>query len=94
MVDQKIAGQGGHPGLEAPLLGVEGGEIAVDLDEDLLGEIFGVAGGVGEAVADGVDAAVLPGNELLPSLRLARHALADQFQGGFLLCYLLWTALQ
>ncbi len=94
VIDQEIAGQRGDPGLEAALLGVEGGEVAVDLEEDVLGEVLGVGGGVGEAVADGVDAAVLTGDELAPGLRVARDALVDEAKGGLLLCDLLWTALQ
>ena len=94
MVDQQVARQRRNPCLEAALLGIEAVQIAVDLEEDVLGQVLGVAGRVGEAVADGVDTAVLAGNKLMPGVLLARNALADEFKCGFLLCDLLWTALQ
>ena len=59
VVYEEVAGEGGDPGLEAAFLGVEAGEVLVELEEDVLGEVFGVGAGAGEAVADGVDAAVL-----------------------------------
>jgi hypothetical protein len=66
VVDEEVAGEGGDPGLEAALLGVEAGEVLIELEEDVLGEVFGVGSGAGETVADGVDTPVLGQNELLP----------------------------
>ena len=77
-----------------PFWSVEAGEILVELEEDVLGEVFGVGAGAGEAVADGVDAAVLGDDELLPGLRVAGHALADQFGECFICGFLFWGALQ
>ena len=94
VVHEEVAGQGGDPGLEAAFLGVEAGEILVELEEDVLGEVFGVGGGAGETVADGVDAAVLGDDKLLPGLRIARHALAYQLGECFLCGFLFWGALQ
>ena len=42
MVDQQVAGDGGDPGDERSLGAVVGWERAVNLDEDFLGEVFGV----------------------------------------------------
>ena len=94
VIDEKIAGEGGDPGLEAALLGVETGEIFVELEEDVLGEVFGVGAGAGEAVADGVDAPMLGDDKLLPGLRVPGHALANQLGDGFLRGFLFWRSLQ
>ena len=94
MVDEEVAGEGGDPGLEAALEGVEAGEVLVELEEDVLGEIFGVGGRSGETVADGVDAAMLGDDELLPGLRVAGDALANQLADGFLLGFLFRRSLQ
>jgi hypothetical protein len=94
VVYQEVAGEGGDPGLEAALLGVETGEILVELEEDFLSEVFGVVTGSGEAVADGVDAAVLGDDELLPGLRIARHALANQLGKRFVCSILFWGSIQ
>ncbi len=42
VVDEEVAGESGDPGLEAALLGVEAGEVLVELEEDVLSEVFGV----------------------------------------------------
>ena len=94
VVDQEIAGEGGDPGLEAALLGVEAGQVLVELEKDLLGEVFCVAAGAGEAVADGVDTAMLGGDQLLPCLGVASHALAHQLGYCFLRCFLFRGTLQ
>ncbi len=94
VVDEEVAGQGGDPGLEAALLGVEAGEVFVELEEDVLGEVFGVGAGAGEAVADGVDAPVLGDDKLLPGLRVSCHALAYQLGECFVCCFLFWGTLQ
>ena len=57
---------------------VEAGQIAVKLEEDVLGQVLGVRGRAGEPVADGVNAPVLRDDKLLPGLLVARHALAHQ----------------
>ena len=59
VIDQQVAGQGGDPGMEAALGGVEAAQVGVELDEDVLGQIFRVMGGSGEAVAQRVDPALL-----------------------------------
>src|ERR1700722_5586234 len=94
VVDEEVSGQGGDPGLEAALLGVEAGEIFVELEEDVLGEVFCVGGGAGKTVADSVNTPVLGDDELLPGLRVTSHALAYQLGDGFLCCFLFWGALQ
>ena len=94
VVDEEVAGEGGDPGLEAALLGVEAGEVLVELEEDVLGEVLGVGAGAGETVADGVDAAVLGDDKLLPGLRVTRHALANQFGECLVCCFLFWGTLQ
>ena len=94
VVHEEVAGEGCDPGLEAALLGIEAGEILVELEEDLLGEVLGIRAGAGEAVADGVDPPVLGDDELLPGLRVAGHALANQFGEGFLRGFLFWRTLQ
>jgi len=43
VIDQQVAGERGNPGLKAALLGVEAGEILVELEEDFLGEVLRVA---------------------------------------------------
>ena len=77
VIDQQIAGEGGQPGLEAALLEVEAGEVLVELEEDLLGQVFGIAVRAGEPVADGIDSAVLGDNQLLPGLGVAGEAFPD-----------------
>jgi hypothetical protein len=94
VVDQEVAGECGDPGLEAALLGVEAAEVLVELEEDFLGEVFGVVAGAGETIADGVDAAMLRDDQLLPGLRIPRHALADQLDECFVRSFLIWGALQ
>ena len=98
VIDEEIACERGDPGLEAALLEIEAREILVELEEDVLGEVFGVGGGAGEAVADGVDAPVLGDDKLLPGVGVAGEALANEFGHSFLrgfLCgCLLWRALQ
>ena len=78
VIHQEITGEGRDPCLEAALLGVEAGQILVELEEDLLGEVLGIGAGSGETVADGVDAAMLGDDQLLPGLGVACHALAYQ----------------
>ncbi len=76
------------------LLRVEAGEVLVELEEDVLGEIFRVGAGAGETIADGVDAPVLGQDELLPCLRIAGHALAYQLGECFICSFLFWGTLQ
>jgi hypothetical protein len=94
VIHQEVAGEGGDPGLEAALLGIEAGQVLIKLEEDLLSEVFGIIAGAGETVADGVDAAVLRDNELLPGLRIPRHTLANQLDECFVCSFLIWGALQ
>jgi hypothetical protein len=94
VVHQEIAGEGGDPGLEAALLRVEAAEVLVELEEDFLCKVFCIIAGASEAVADGVNAAVLGDDELLPGLRIARHTLANQFDECFVCSFLIWGSLQ
>jgi hypothetical protein len=94
VIDQEVAGEGRDPGLEAALLGVEAGEVPVELEEDVLGEVFGVGAGACEAIADGVDASVLGRDKLLPGLRIAGHALAYQFGKRFVCKFLFCRTFQ
>jgi hypothetical protein len=66
VVYQEVAGERCDPCLEAALLHVEAGKVLIELEEDFLSEVLGVGAGAGEAVADGVDAAVLGDHKLLP----------------------------
>ena len=52
VVHQQVARQRGNPGLEAALLRVEAGQVAIELQEDVLRQVLGVRGRAGEAVAD------------------------------------------
>ena len=94
VVDEEVAGQGGDPGLEAALKGVEAGEVLVELEEDVLGEVLGVGGGAGETVADGVDTTMLGDDELLPGLWITGDALANQPADCFLFGFLFRRPLQ
>jgi hypothetical protein len=94
VVHEEVAGEGSDPSLEAALLGIETAQVLIELEEDFLSEVFGIVAGAGEAVADGVDAAVLRDNELLPGLRIPRHALANQLDECFVCSFLIWGALQ
>src|SRR5271169_6486843 len=78
MIDQQVAGNGGDPGDERTFGAVIGGEGAVHLDEDFLGEVFGVGGGSSEAEADVVDAAVVGLNDFFPGSGVAGNAAAHQ----------------
>ena len=78
MIDQQVAGNGGDPGHEGALTGVIGVESAVHLDEDFLGEVLGVVGVAGEAVADVVDAAVVALDDFLPGSGVSANAATDQ----------------
>ncbi len=44
VIDQQVAGQGGDPGRKAALGGVEAAQVGVELDEDVLSQIFRVMG--------------------------------------------------
>ena len=66
MIDQQVAGQGGDPGVEAALGRVEAAQVGVELDEDVLGQVFGVMGGGGETVAEAVYPALLGHHQLRP----------------------------
>src|ERR1019366_10068233 len=74
--------------------GVEAGQIAVELEEDVLGQVLGVRGRSREPVADGINAPVLRDDQLLPGLLIARHALADQPAECLLRGFLFGRALQ
>src|ERR1700685_1721387 len=78
VIDEQVAGDGGDPGDERAFGVVVGCERAVHLDEDLLGEVFGVVGRSGEAVADVVDTAVVGVDDFLPGSGVAGTAAADQ----------------
>src|SRR5208282_6911958 len=78
MIDQQVAGNGGDPGDERSLGAVVAGEGAVHLDEDFLGEVFGVVGRSGEAVADVVDTPVVGLNDFFPGSGVARNTAANQ----------------
>jgi len=78
VVYEQIARERGDPGLEAAPPQVEAGEIVVELEEDLLREVFGVGSRAGEAVADGVDAPVLGADKLTSGRGVSGEALANQ----------------
>ena len=78
VVDQQVAGDCGYPGDERALRVVVAGQRAVHLDEDFLGEILGVVGGSGEAIADVIDTAVIGLDDFFPGSRIAGDAAAHQ----------------
>src|SRR5208283_4407625 len=78
MIHQQVSSDRGHPGDERSLRAVVAGERAVHLDEDLLGEILGVVGGAGKAVADVIDTPVVSANDFFPGSGVAGNATADQ----------------
>ena len=94
MVDQKVARKGGNPGAEAAAQHVKACQIAVELEEDLLREIFGVERGAGEPITDTVDTAMLGKDELLPCFRVARQATGNLAGKGLLLGDLFGRLLQ
>ncbi len=75
--------------MEGAAVRVERCEVAEDLEEDVLGDVFGVGAVVGEAVADAVDAFVLGGDELMPGASVAGEAEGDELGEGVLLGLLL-----
>ena len=94
MVHQQVARQRRQPGLEVALLRVEAGQVAVKLQEDVLGQVLGVRGRSGKPVADAVDAPVLRGHQLLPRVLVAGNALANHAVQCILLGLLIGGALQ
>ncbi len=78
MIDQQVAGQGGDPGMEAALGRVEAAQVAVELDEDVLGQVFGVMGGGREAVAEAVYPALLRRHQLRPGRGIPIEAAPHQ----------------
>jgi len=78
VVDQQVASDGSNPGDEGTFGVVVAGKRAVHLDEDLLGEVFGVVGRSGETVADVIDTAVVGLDDFLPGSVVAGTAAADQ----------------
>src|ERR1019366_5934599 len=78
VVNQQVPRDGGYPGHERTLTRVIGGQGAVHLDKDLLGEVLGVLGIARKAVADVVDAPVVALNDLLPGRGVASNAATDK----------------
>ena len=78
VIDQQVAGQGGDPGVEAALGRIEAAQVGVELDEDILGQVFGVMGGGGEAVTEGVDPALLGHHQFRPGAGIAIEAATHQ----------------
>src|SRR5271167_763014 len=78
MIDEQVAGDGGDPGDERAFGAVVAGQGAIHLDEDLLGEVLGVVGGSGEAVADVIDTPVVGLNDFFPGSGVAGNTAADQ----------------
>ncbi len=98
VIDQKVAREGRDPGIEAAALEVEAGEVAIKLEKDLLGEIFGVRGAAGEAIADAVDAVMLGKHELAPGFAIpakaAGHLAGERQSFGYLFGRLLQLSLK
>src|ERR1700753_4147845 len=78
VINQQVAGQGRDPRGKAALGGIEAAQVAVDLDEDVLCQIFRIMRGSGEAVAERVDPALLGGYQLRPRGGIAIEAALDQ----------------
>ena len=79
MVYQKVAGQGGQPGGKCPFFNIIAAQRAVELDKDVLGKILGVVCGVGEAVAEVINPAVIQADNVLPCRGVATQASADKY---------------
>ena len=60
-----------------PRRGIEAGQVRVDLEEDVLGQVFGVGRVAGKAVAEPVDAAMVGADQLGPCAGIPVHAAAD-----------------
>src|SRR5437879_2646726 len=73
VVDQQVTGDRRDPGDKGAFGVVVAGQRAVHLDEDLLGEVFGIVPGSGEAVADVVDTTVVGLNDFLPGGGIAAN---------------------
>src|ERR1700728_218191 len=78
VINQQIARQGRDPGGEAALGRIESAQVGVDLDEDVLGQIFGIVRGSRESVAERVYPALLGGHQLRPRSGIAVEAALDQ----------------
>src|SRR5580704_9965348 len=78
VIDQQVAGDRRNPGDERSLRAVIARQRPVHLDEDFLGQVFGVVGRSGEAVADVVDAPVVGLNDFFPGSGVAGNTAADQ----------------
>src|SRR5436305_8464472 len=79
MVHQQIAGQGGQPGGKCPFFNIIAAQSAVELDEDVLGQVLGVIRGVGKAVAEVINPAVVQADNLLPCRGVPAQASADKY---------------
>ena len=74
MVYKQVPGDRGKPSSKRALLQVVGGERPIDLDKDLLSQVFGVIAGIREPVTDVVDASVIGADNLLPGIAVASNA--------------------
>src|SRR5260221_425879 len=78
VVHQQVAGKRGQPGSKSAFLNVIAAKGPVDSDKDILGQVLGVVSGVGEAVAEVIDAPLVQTHNALPSHSIAGHTLPHQ----------------
>jgi hypothetical protein len=78
VVHQKVSGQGGEPGGKCPFFNTIAAQRAINPDKDVLREVFGVMGRIGEPVAQVVDAPVVQAHNRLPRRGVAGQASVDK----------------
>src|SRR5580698_3511705 len=74
MIDQKIPGECRDPRLKAALGEVEGRQVAVNFQEYILSQVFGIMRRAGKAIAEAVDTAMVRLHQLRPCERIAIQA--------------------
>ena len=78
MVYQQVSRYRGHPGHERPAIHIIGIQRAIDFNENLLREVFGIIRRAGKPVTNVEDAPVLLLDDLLPRGCVASNAATDQ----------------
>src|SRR5438477_8209337 len=81
VVDGRVGGEFLEPGVEGAF-GIVSAQVAIELDEDLLGQVMGLVGVSQMLVGETVNAALQAANQLLEGLAVASRRLADELGGG------------
>ena len=77
VIHQQVAGHGRDPHLQAAAPQVKAGQVRVNLQKDILGQVFGVGRVAGKAVAKPIDTPMVGADQLGPRAGIPIHALAD-----------------